>query len=83
MNIALYKAAIDLTLSIEQIEKTINELDSCFVKGRIMLRTDKAICDSYRYASVRHTTYIQFLRGEVKDHLKELKAIESEIKITI
>ena len=78
MNIELYKTAIELTMAIKQIESTIKGLDSNIINGRITLRSDESIGCSCR-ASVRHTAYIQFLHGEVKDHQKDLKAIEAEI----
>lgn len=79
----LYEAAIKIIQDISQIANTIHEVDSCFVNENILLRTEDCVGDSYRFANVRKTTYMQFLRTELKEHQKRLKVIEAEIKRSI
>lgn len=75
----LYGSAIQL---IDQLATMRMAIDGLKDKGagRILLRTDETIGDSYKYANVRPTAYVQFLEGEMKDIQKDLKVIQEEIK---
>ncbi len=87
MNIDLYKEAVKIIEDIKQIENSIEIIEQGLndgsVKGRILLRTDEVVFCSYRYANVRPTSYVAFLNGELKDHKKDLKVIEAQIKSSI
>ena len=83
----LYEKAIKIISDIETIKmsiKIINQgVDDGSIEGRVLLRTEETVFCTYRYANVRPTTYVQFLNGELKDHQKDLKVIESSIKAFI
>ncbi len=76
---ALYKTAIELIDEIATMRMAIDGLKNNG-EGRILLRTNEVIDDSYKYANVRHTVYVQFLEGEMKSLQKDLKVTQEEIK---
>ena len=83
----LYQLAIKVIADIKQVKNSIDVITNSEKRssgrGRVLLRTDDCISDSYRYANVRATSYVQFLNGELKEHEKELKVIENKIKLAI
>ncbi len=85
--IKLYKLALEVNADIKQIKDSIDiisqGIDNGSLKGNTLLRTDETVFTSYRYASVRPTTYVKFLGGELKEHEKHLKVIEDKIKRSI
>jgi len=75
----LYHLAIQLTGEIRTIKNAIKAIGGA-KSGRILLKTENCIDDSYRFANVRPTAYVQFLNGELKSLEKDLKILEAEIK---
>jgi uncharacterized membrane protein YjgN (DUF898 family) len=80
--IEMYKSALNKNADIKQIKNCIESMDT-YLLCNVLLRTDKTVNDSYRFASVRPSAYKQFLAGELKNHEKQLKVIEDNIKRSI
>ncbi len=76
----LYIKATRMTSRIERIESTIDALIADGKLEVLDVKTNEPINESICFATVRKSTFIEFLRGELAEHTKKLRVIELEIK---
>ncbi len=76
----LYIKAISITSRIERIESTIDALVADGKLEVLDIRTDEPLDDEIGFENERKSTFTEFLRNELEEHNKKLRAIEGEIK---